>query len=83
MNTSREIGIVQIERNKFLEELSNKERLIADLEKRLSNYFDQINLHKKAEELNKMKIDDLIKELEQVKNKLKYCEDEFKAQAIN
>lgn len=83
MNSQREINIVQTERNKFLEELSNKERLISDLEKQLSYNMDHLQMIKESENLNKMKINELLKEIEQLRHKIKYCEDEFKQQAIN
>lgn len=51
INGSKEISIIQFERNKFLEELSNKERLISDLEKQLSCNLDQTNLYNKSEEM--------------------------------
>jgi len=51
INGSKEISIIQFERNKFLEELSNNERLISDLEKQLSCNLDQTNLYNKSEEM--------------------------------
>jgi len=71
MNSQREINIVQTERNKFLEELSNKERLITDLEKQLSHNMDNLQMIKEAENLNKMKINELLNEVEQLKHKIK------------
>jgi hypothetical protein len=58
MNSQREINIVQIERNKFLEELSNKERLITDIEKQLSHNMDHLEMIKESENLNKMKMNE-------------------------
>lgn len=83
MNSQREINIVQIERNKFLEELSNKERLITDIEKQLSHNMDHLQMIKESENLNKMKANEQLKEIEQLNRKIKYCEEEFKQQAIN
>lgn len=66
INGNKEMNIVQIERNKFLEELSNKERLISDLEKQLSDKVNQTQLNDNSKQMQKMKIEDLLKEIEQL-----------------